>query len=83
MDKGDPRLDLLALSVWLLYSSTRSHGNLTPFWAGLGASLVAFVGLWIHAALVYAGLDVLIATSVWDFRNARRARLRSSILASK
>jgi mercuric ion transport protein len=65
---------LLALSVWLLYSSARSHGNLAPFWSGLGAALVAFVGLWIHAALVYAGLALLIASSVWDFWIARAAR---------
>ena len=71
-------LGLLVLSAWLLYSSARSHGNLTPFWSGLGAALVAFVGLWIHAALVYAGLAVLIAGSVWDFWNARRIRGASS-----
>lgn len=65
---------LLALSVWLLYSSTRSHGNLAPFWTGLAGALVAFASLWIHPALVYAGLAVLIASSVWDFWNARRAR---------
>ena len=65
-------LGLLALSVWLLYSSARSHGSLTPFWAGLGGALVAFAGLWILPALVYAGLTVLIASSVWDFWSARR-----------
>jgi len=43
-------------------------------WVGLGAALVAFMGLWIHAALVYAGLAVLIASSVWDFWNMRAAR---------
>ncbi|MBI4207761.1 MAG: MerC domain-containing protein [Betaproteobacteria bacterium] len=67
-------LGLLALSVWLLYSSARSHGNLMPFWTGLAGALVAFAGLWILPALVYAGLAVLIAGSVWDFWNARAAR---------
>jgi mercuric ion transport protein len=66
-------LGLLALSVWLLYSSARSHGYLTPFWTGLGGAIVAFTGLWILPALVYVGLAVLIAGSVWDFWNARRA----------
>ncbi len=66
-------LGLLALSVWLLHGTSRSHGNLAPFWAGLAGALVAFGGLWVHAALVYAGLAVLIASSVWDFWNARRA----------
>ena len=67
-------LGLLGLSVWFLYSSARSHGNLTPYWVGFGAALVAFAGLWIHAALVYAGLAVLIASSAWDFWNIRSAR---------
>lgn len=65
---------MLGLSVWLLYSSTRSHNNLAPFWAGLAGALVAFIGLWILPALVYAGLAVLISGSVWDFRNGRAAR---------
>ena len=66
-------LGMCALSVWLLHSSARSHRNLAPFWTGLAGALVAFGGLWLHAALVYAGLAVLIASSVWDFWNARRA----------
>lgn len=68
---------LLALSVWLLYSSTRYHGNLTPFWAGLGGAVVAFAGLWFLPALVYAGLAVLISGSVWDFLRGRRAQASS------
>lgn len=67
-------LGLLGLSVWLLHSSARSHGNLTPFWTGLGGALVAFAGLWILPALVYAGLTVLISGSVWDFWNMRSTR---------
>lgn len=67
-------LGLLGLSVWMLYSSARSHGNLAPFWTGLAGALVAFTGLWILPALVYAGLAVLIASSVWDFWNERSAR---------
>lgn len=64
---------LLALSAWLLYSSTRSHGNPAPFWTGLAGALVAFAGLWILPALVYAGLAALIGSSVWDFWNGRQA----------
>jgi mercuric ion transport protein len=67
-------LGLLALSVWLLYSSARSHGNLAPFWTGLGGAIVAFAGLWILPALVYVGLAVLISGSVWDFWNMRSTR---------
>jgi len=71
-------LGLLALSVWLLYSSTRSHGNLAPFWTGLSGAVVAFAGLWLLPGLVYAGLGVLISGSVWDFLKARRAHAPSA-----
>jgi mercuric ion transport protein len=67
-------LGLLGLSVWFLYQSARSHGNLAPFWAGLGGAIVAFAGLWILPVLVYVGLAVLISGSVWDFWNMRAAR---------
>jgi mercuric ion transport protein len=67
-------LGLLAVSAWLLFSSARSHNNLAPFWAGLGGAIVAFAGLWILPALVYAGLAVLILGSMWDFWNWRAAR---------
>lgn len=67
---------MLGLSAWLLYRSARTHGNLTPFWWGLGGLIVAFSGLWISPALVYAGLTVLIAGNVWDYRNGRRAQAR-------
>lgn len=69
-------LGLLGLSVWLLYSSARLHGYLTPFWTGFGGALVAFAGLWILPALVYAGLAVLISGSLWDFWNGRRPQPR-------
>ena len=67
-------LALLVLSVWLLYRSARSHGNLMPFWLGLVAAFIAFAGLWIAEALVYAALAlaVLAGSSAWDFWTARR-----------
>lgn len=72
-------LGLLGLSVWLLHSAARPHDNLTPFYVGLGGALVAFAGLWILAVLVYAGLAVLIASSVWDFWNTRGASISSPV----
>lgn len=66
---------LLALSLWLLYTSTRSHSNLTPFWTGLGGAVIALAGVWILPALAYSGLAVLIAGSLWDFWSARAARV--------
>ena len=65
----------LGLSAWLLYRSARAHGNLTPFWTGLGGLVIAFTGLWISPALVYAGLASLIASNVWDFWSGRAARV--------
>jgi mercuric ion transport protein len=67
-------LGLLALSLWLLYSSARSHRNLIPFWAGLGSAIAAIAGLWVLPGLVYAGLVVLVGSSVWDYWNWRVAR---------
>jgi mercuric ion transport protein len=66
-------LGFCALSVGLLYSSARAHGNLAPFWVGLGGAILAFSALWFAAPLVYVGLAVLVASSVWDFWSARRA----------
>jgi mercuric ion transport protein len=66
-------LALLALSGWLLYGTSRAHGNLAPFWVGVTGAVIAFVGLWILPALVYGGLILLIAGSVWDFWSARRS----------
>ena len=66
-------LVLLALSVWLLYRTSRAHRNLAPFWAGLTGAMIAFLGLWILPALVYGGLILLIAGSAWDFWSGRRS----------
>jgi hypothetical protein len=70
-------LGLLALSVWFLYRSARTHGRAAAFRAGLTGAIVAFAGLWIHPALVYAGLAALISGSLWDFRSARRGSMPS------
>ena len=67
-------LGLCAVSVWFLHSSARAHGNLKPFWTGLGGAIIAFAGLWIFAGLVFGGLAVLIGSSLWDFWNGRVAR---------
>jgi mercuric ion transport protein len=63
---------LVALSLWLLFRSTRAHGSLAPFWLGAVGAAVALVGLWFTEVLVYGGLLVLVAGSVADFLGARR-----------
>lgn len=70
----------VGLSLWLLYRSARGHGNLAPFWLATAGSLFGAAGLWLLVTglypinwSVYAGLGVLVAGSVWDFVNGRRA----------
>jgi len=70
----------VALSLWLLYRSARSHASLVAFWIGLAGGLVGAVGLWLMVTglypkswLIYVGLTVLVAASVWDVVNGRRA----------
>ena len=70
----------IAVSLWLLYRSARGHANLVPFWLGLGGGLFGAAGLWLLVTglypmpwSVYAGLAVLVAGSVWDFVNGKRA----------
>lgn len=63
---------LLALSAWLLYRSAKHHARLGPFRLGLAGAVVALAGLWMHPALVYAGLLAIVAGNVADFIAARR-----------
>ncbi|MBB4517482.1 BufA1 family periplasmic bufferin-type metallophore [Paraburkholderia fungorum] len=69
-----------ALSLWLLLRSARAHAFLAPFWLGLAGAIVGMAGLWLLVtglypvpALVYAGLLVLVAGSVWDVLRGRKA----------
>jgi mercuric ion transport protein len=73
----------LALTLWLLYRSARAHQYLVPFWVGLVGGLVGGIGLWLMVTgfyptpwLVYLGLAAVIAASVWNVMNARRAGAR-------
>ena len=58
----------------------RGHANLAPFWLGLGGAVFGAVGLWLLVTglypmpwSVYGGLALLVAGSVWDVVNGRRA----------
>ena len=64
-------LALLALSVWLLYRSARTHGGLAAFWVGLAGAAVALAGLWIDPIVVYGGLLAIIVGNVGDFLRGR------------
>jgi len=55
---------------------------LDPFWVALAGGLAGIVGLWLVVTgfyakswPVYAGLTVLVAASVWDAVNGRRAAI--------
>ena len=70
----------IAASLWLLYRSARGHASLAPFWLGLGGGLFGAAVLWLLVTglypmpwSVYAGLALLVAGSVWDFVNGKRA----------
>jgi mercuric ion transport protein len=70
----------VGFSLWLLYRSARAHGRLAPFWLSLAGGVTGAAALWLMVTgiypihwLVYSGLAVLVAGSLWDFVNGRRA----------
>ena len=64
----------LAYTVWVLWSSRKSHGRAGPFYLGVGAAVVAFAALWFLAPLSYAAMAMLIAASVWNIVAHRQSR---------
>ncbi|BBP05397.1 hypothetical protein TPL01_31330 [Sulfuriferula plumbiphila] len=67
-------------SLWTLFRSARRHGDVAPFWLGLAGGLAGAAGLWLLVTgfypkswPIYVGLTVLVAGSVWDAVNGRRA----------
>jgi len=70
----------VGLSLWLLYRSARVHASLAPFWLSLFGGIVGSAALWFMVTglhpmpwMVYAGLGILVAGSLWDVINGRRA----------
>lgn len=70
----------VGFSLWLLYRSGSKRGVLAPFWLALAGGVFAAAGLWFMVTgikpmpwTIYAGLAVLVAGSVWDYLNARKA----------
>lgn len=69
----------VTVSLWFLFRATRRHGSLAPFWVGLAGGVIGVVGLWLLVTglyplpvLVYGGLGVLVAGSVWDAWRGRQ-----------
>jgi mercuric ion transport protein len=67
-------------SLWVLYRSAKAHGQMLPFWLSLSGATLGATGLWLLVTglfpqpwSIYTGLMALVAGSVWDFVNGRRA----------
>jgi hypothetical protein len=62
-----------AATVWGLYRQGRQRANRAPFWLGLVTSVITGILLWLMITgiyplpvwLIYAGLGVLLAASIW------------------
>lgn len=64
---------LLGLSLWLLFRSARAHRNLRPVYLAGAGALSALIGLWTSAIVLFAGLGVIVASSLSDYLGARNA----------
>jgi mercuric ion transport protein len=75
---------MVALNLWLLRRSARSHRNLSPFWAGVAGGVISAAGLLLltggtaAAWVIYAGLGALVGASLWDFLVGRKAARMAS-----
>ena len=62
-----------AATVWGLYRQGQRRANRAPFWLGLAAAVITSVMMWLMITglypfpiwLLYAGLGVLLAASIW------------------
>lgn len=68
----------VAVSLRVLFNSSRNHGKLLPFWVGFTGGMLGMVSLWFLVTdiypiplLVYGGLILLFIGSVWDFINGK------------
>lgn len=65
---------LLGLSLWLLFRSARAHRNSRPVYLAALGALGALVGLWTSTLILFAGLGLIVASSLWDYLGARTSR---------
>lgn len=57
----------LGLNLWLLWRSTRRHGDRRALYLSGAGAVAALGGLFVSPAVVYAGLAAMIGASFWDF----------------
>lgn len=62
---------LLGLSLWLLFRSARAHADLRPVYLAAAAAIAALAGLWTSTVVLFAGLGVMMGSSLWDYFGAR------------
>ena len=65
---------LLGLSLWLLFGSARAHHDLRPVYVAALGALGALVGLWTSTLVLFAGLGLIVASSLWDYLGTRASR---------
>ncbi len=65
---------LLGLSLWLLFRSARAHSNFRPVYVAGAGALAALVGLWTSTVVLFAGLGLMVGSSLWDYLGARASR---------
>jgi len=70
----------LGVSVWLLWRSGRTRGELGPFWLALAGSVFALLSTWVALIGIapwlgwwsYAGVAGVMGASLWSFILGRR-----------
>ena len=62
----------LGLSLWLLFRSARAHRDLRPVYLAALGALGALVGLWTSTVVLFGGLGLMVASSLWDYLGARK-----------
>lgn len=66
---------LLAWNLWMLYRRNQVHARRAPFWLAVVGAVLAGVTLWTPLSLVvFVGLLLILAGSIWDFTLARKGR---------
>ena len=64
----------LALTVWQLHRDRRRHLVPGPLWLGWVGALLGLAGLWIHPLVVWVGVVLLFAGSIWSLALVWRLR---------
>ena len=68
-----------ALAAWAFHRSYRAHRRFTPGGVGVAAAVAVLAGLRMPGAtgraLIWAGIPLMFAATIWDWRLQRRCRI--------